>query len=177
VNVNEGKLLNVNVVPLTVAGPAAGVCQLLPLLIPMKYDTPAVTCASVNARLEPAAIVIVTGTINETYAIGVSGLVSAVPRDPSARVRLKAGMPDGAPAEIASEPSVTALATPNDPVNEVPLDAISGSAMVELVDVVKLALDGTACCSGVLLMVPEQAATMAAATVTAAMRRSGGMPR
>lgn len=64
VSVNDGRPLNVTVVPLTVPGPAAGAIQPVPSFVARKYESPAVTDESVNDSDEPAATVIVTGTEN-----------------------------------------------------------------------------------------------------------------
>jgi hypothetical protein len=66
VSVNDGSPANVRVVPLTVAGPAAGAVQTPALFTARKYETPAESCGRVNEREVPAAIVIVAGTLSVT---------------------------------------------------------------------------------------------------------------
>jgi hypothetical protein len=64
VSVNEGRPLNVTVVPVTAPGPAAGAIHPVPSFVARKYESPAVIDDSVNDSDEPAATVIVAGAEN-----------------------------------------------------------------------------------------------------------------
>jgi hypothetical protein len=92
----------------------------------------------------------------------------------AARAAASAGTPAGGFPEICSESKVAKFAAPSVPAKVKPLPAIAGRLVVEVVEVVTLAdEDGVGCESGVEFTPPEQAATIAAATANAEMRRSG----